>query len=218
MIYIKSIEIENFQSHEFTKIDFSSNLNVIVGPSDNGKSAIIRALKWVLFNEPKGTEFIRFGASYCRVSIVLSNGIKIIRERTKSKNLYKLIEGENETIYEGFGNDIPLEILEAHKIKKIQIDKDTNICLNISEQLEGPFLLSQPNSYKSKAIGRIVGLHIIDEAIKEINREISSIQVEKRNLKDDLDNLDKQIKDLEYIYELEDLILKKETLIKKNSR
>lgn len=60
MNYIKSIEIENFQSHKYSKLDFSERLNVIVGPSDNGKSAIIRALKWVLFNEPKGTDFITF--------------------------------------------------------------------------------------------------------------------------------------------------------------
>lgn len=98
MIFIKSIEIENFQSHKYSKLDFSENLNVIVGPSDNGKSAIIRALKWVLFNEPKGTEFIRYGENFCRVSIILSDGSKIIRERTKTKNLYKLIKNSNETV------------------------------------------------------------------------------------------------------------------------
>ncbi|WDC83992.1 ATP-binding protein [Caloramator sp. mosi_1] len=139
MIYIKSIEIENFQSHKHTKLDLSENLNVIVGPSDNGKSAIIRALKWCLFNEPKGVEFIRFDSNYCRVTLTLSDGVKIIRERTKTKNTYRLIKNGEETVYEGFGNDIPLDIQEAHKIRKIRIDKDNDMCLNLSEQLEGPF-------------------------------------------------------------------------------
>lgn len=55
--------IENFQSHEQTEVFFTEGLNVFVGPSDSGKSAILRALRWVLYNEPKGTDFIRAGKS-----------------------------------------------------------------------------------------------------------------------------------------------------------
>ncbi|MCX7695845.1 MAG: AAA family ATPase [Caloramator sp.] len=215
MIYIKSIEIENFQSHKYSKLDFSENLNVIVGPSDNGKSAIIRALKWCLFNEPKGSEFIRFDSNYCRVTLTLSDGVKIIRERTKTKNSYRLIKNGEEFVFEGFGNDIPLEILEAHKIKKIKIDKDNDMCLNLSEQLEGPFLLSQPNSFKSKAIGKIVGLNIIDEAIKDINKDINLIQSDTKVIKDNLSEINKKIDSLNYVNDLELYIIEKEKILYK---
>jgi len=57
MSLIRSLEIENFQSHELTKLDLHKGLNVIVGPSDQGKSALIRALRWLCYNEPKGTDF-----------------------------------------------------------------------------------------------------------------------------------------------------------------
>jgi exonuclease SbcC len=213
LIYIKSIEIENFQSHKYSKLDLSENLNVIVGPSDNGKSAIIRALKWCLFNEPKGSEFIRFDSNYCRVTLTLSDGVKIIRERTKTKNSYRLIKDGEELVFEGFGNDIPLEILEAHRIRKIKIDKDNDLCLNLSEQLEGPFLLSQPNSFKSKAIGKIVGLNIIDEAIKDINKDINLIQSDSKVIKDNLSEINKKIDSLSYVNELERHISKKEKIL-----
>lgn len=215
MIFIKSIEIENFQSHKYSKLDFSENLNVIVGPSDNGKSAIIRALKWVLFNEPKGTEFIRYGENFCRVSIILSDGSKIIRERTKTKNLYKLIKNSNETVFEGFGNDIPVDIIEAHQINKVNIDKENNICLNISEQLEGPFLLNQPNSLKSKAIGKIIGLHILDDAVKGLSRDIVNIQNTKKLIQNNLEGIDEKINNLSYINDLKLNIEKKEEIINK---
>lgn len=215
MIFIKSIEIENFQSHKYSRLDFSENLNVIVGPSDNGKSAIIRALKWVLFNEPKGSDFIRYGENYCRVTITLSDETKIVRERTKTKNLYKLVKDNNETVFEGFGNEIPIDIIDAHQINKVNIDKENNICLNISEQLEGPFLLNQPNSLKSKAIGKIIGLHIIDDAVKELSRDIVNIQNSKKMIQNNLEAIEEKIESLSYVDELKINIEKKEYIINK---
>jgi len=90
MITIKRIRIENFQSHKDTELSFSDGLNVIVGPSDQGKSAIIRAIKWVLYNEPRGTDFIRQGTNSARVTLELSNGYVITRERAPNKNRYTL--------------------------------------------------------------------------------------------------------------------------------
>ena len=44
MKYLKTVILENFQSHKHTSIEFNEGLNVILGPSDSGKSAIIREL------------------------------------------------------------------------------------------------------------------------------------------------------------------------------
>ena len=43
------IEIVNFQSHANTKLNFDEGVNVIIGPSDSGKTAVIRAMKWIFF-------------------------------------------------------------------------------------------------------------------------------------------------------------------------
>ena len=51
---IKSLELFNFQSHAHTLIEFSDGVNIISGTSDSGKSAILRALRWVIRNEPSG--------------------------------------------------------------------------------------------------------------------------------------------------------------------
>lgn len=104
MITIKRIRIENFQSHKDTELSFSDGLNVIVGPSDQGKSAIIRAIKWVLYNEPRGTDFIRQGTNSARVTLELSNGYVITRERAPNKNRYTLKDPDgNVSVFEGFG-------------------------------------------------------------------------------------------------------------------
>ena len=55
---ITKIEIKNFQSHKNTVLEFDKGVNVICGESDNGKSAVIRAIRWVVENYPQGTDKI----------------------------------------------------------------------------------------------------------------------------------------------------------------
>lgn len=186
---IKRVKIENFQSHKDTVLEFINGLNVIMGPSDQGKSAILRAIKWVLYNEPRGMEFIRHGSSTARVSLEFSNGNTVIRERSKSKNRYTVIDNEGkESIFEGFGNEIPEEVIKTHGIPKIQLDSDISSSLNIGDQLEGPFLLSESGSVRAKAIGRLTGLHIIDKALRDcsidLRREAQTGERHKKELEE----------------------------------
>lgn len=214
MKYIKSMELVNFQSHKATHIDFSESLNVISGPSDNGKSAIIRALKWILYNEPKGTDFIRQGESTCRVSITLNDNTTIVRERSKSKNMYKLINPDGiESIFEGFGNEIPKEILLAHGINRFYVDSTSSDSINLAEQLEGPFLISQPGSVKAKAIGKLVGVNIIDEALKQLNKDSSGLQYEEKRLSADIADMKEKLKEFEYLEKNKQYIDRKEILL-----
>src|SRR3989304_399576 len=140
---ISSLEILNFQSHAHTEVTFApaGQLTVLVGESDAGKTACIRALKWLLFNQPDGIDFIRVGASMARVTVTLANGARITRERSKSVNRYLLdVPGQEEKKFEGFGRGaVPLEIIEACGIKMVSIG-DLELNLNLGSQLEGPFL------------------------------------------------------------------------------
>ena len=108
MRYIQKLVLENFQSHKHSEIEFDPYLNVIVGPSDQGKSAIIRALKWVLFNEPAGDFFIRKGESKCSVTVIFNDGTKLIRFRSKAKNTYHVYDKSGKPmVFEGFGTSVP---------------------------------------------------------------------------------------------------------------
>ena len=55
---IKQINIKNFQSHKSTQLKLDPGVNVIVGSSDSGKTAIIRAYLWVVDNRPLGNAFV----------------------------------------------------------------------------------------------------------------------------------------------------------------
>lgn len=187
------LTIENFQSHKYTEIDFHRGLNVFVGPSDSGKSAIIRALRWVLFNNPRGREMIREGANRCQVSLQLDDGTVIIRTRSKSVNRYTLITpDQEEMVFEGFGSEVPREIVEAHQIKPIHLEKQ-EIFLQVDTQLEGPFLLSESSGTKAKMIGYISGAHLIDSAIKSTKRDYQNLQSMERVFEEQIKEYDEKL-------------------------
>ena len=66
---IDRVQILNFQRHGELKIVFDEQITTIVGPSDTGKSSVLRAIRWVAFNRPLGDGFIRFGENECVVRL-----------------------------------------------------------------------------------------------------------------------------------------------------
>lgn len=221
-IYFSKVEINGFQSHEQTIIEFDeTGLNVLVGETNSGKSAVLRAILWCLYNDPKGTDFIMTGKTSVSVKITFSDGSSIERKRTKtSAGQYIVTDAAGtSTTYKGFSNDIPAEVANEHQMPEIKLTKDLKTKLNVSSQLEGPFLVGESNLSKANIIGRIVGTQAVDEAIKELNRGILS---NNRALKEEqrrIDNWQKQLiayKDLEsqrrHIEEVELVIEAKEKL------
>lgn len=66
------IAVKDFQPIGDTVLD-AEGLTVIVGPSDRGKSALLRAIESALFNRP-GDQFVRVGAKTAKVFIGLRPG------------------------------------------------------------------------------------------------------------------------------------------------
>jgi exonuclease SbcC len=199
----KKLVIENFQSHQYTEIEFSEGLNVFVGPSDSGKSAILRALRWVLFNVPRGTEFIRTGAKECRVSLTFEDGTEVVRIRSASVNRYVLRTPEGkEQVFEGFGNTVPQEIADVHQIKPIKLDQK-EMLVHFGTQLESPFLLFESNQNKAKTIGRISGAHLIDNALKKTSGDRHALSGEIKQLEQEQQRIKEKLKPYENLEELE---------------
>lgn len=203
MKYIKKIILENFQSHKYTEIELNEKLNIIVGPSDSGKTAIIRAIKWALYNEPAGDFFIREGESEVTVSLIFSDNTQLTRYRSKTKNVYELMYNNGEELrLEGFGTGVPGEIKEAIGIYKINLDgKETN-SISLAEQLEGPFLLSEKTSTRASAIGQLVGVDALDEALREVLKDLRTLNVTKKNLDEEIKLLDEEIETFDYLDKL----------------
>lgn len=203
MKYIKKVHLENFQSHKDTTIEFDRSLNIIVGASDSGKTSILRGIKWALYNDPSGDYFIREGESECSVTIYFSDMTKIKRYRSKSKNTYFTYDQDDkESKYEGFGTNVPDEVLNITGIKKILLDKDTSKSINISDQLEGAFLLSEKNSVKANSIGYLVGVDVIDDTLRDTLKDSRNLSNQQKNIDVDLSKLKEELLDYDYLDEI----------------
>ncbi|GIM47164.1 hypothetical protein DNHGIG_27130 [Collibacillus ludicampi] len=204
---IKKIIIENFQSHEYSELEFDNGLNVIIGASDQGKSSVIRALRWVLYNEPRGADFIRVGANHVRVTIYMNDGFIVTRERTPSKNRYIVTSPDgDEQIYEGFGNSVPQEVITAHGVEKIMLDEGEEKMLHLGMQLDGPFLLSESGAVKAKAIGRLNGVHIIDAAHRDTSRDLARLQQDEKTYREQLHALQEELEQFQDLAYLENIL------------
>lgn len=205
-MYIKSVEIINYQSHDKTKVNLEKGINVFVGTSDSGKSAILRALKWNLTNTPAGDEFIKKGEREATVTVNWSDGHSVIRHRSKggSKNTYELIkDGLSIEEYTGFGSKVPPLILEVTGI-------DPELKFNFANQLEAPFLLSDTPKVRAETVGNLEELGKIDTSLTEVNSDITYEKREQKEKTLELSGLEKEKNDL--LQSLKRDELKKETL------
>lgn len=150
---IEKIEIHNFQSHKATVLELDAKVNTLQGNSDCGKSAVLRALQWLIFN-PAGDYFIsdwaRKGKTQtapCEV-IVHANGHKIVRRRDKDFNGYYL----DDEMFEATRNTVPKKISDILNLGEV----------NVQRQLDPPFLLSMSAGEVSRYINNLVNLTRID--------------------------------------------------------
>jgi len=220
MRQIQHLVIENFQSHARSELSFGPGLNVIIGPSDNGKSAVLRALRWALYNEPRGSEFVRVGARECRVTVTMSDGVQVVRELllTKSgasgRSRYIIrYPDRDEQVFEGFGIDVPAEVIKAHGMPQVLLDTDKRVLLSLGSQLEGPFLLTESGSLRARAIGRLLGVHVVDAAVRSTQKDIRSARMEVSRLEREAERYAEALKPYEDIPQQEARLNQAEELL-----
>ncbi len=174
----------------------NGGLTVVTGPSDSGKTNILRILKWVFFNTPSGTDFIRVGASFARATVALESGDTIVRWRsTGSINRY-MVNGET---YEGFGGGVPLEVSQITGIRPVAIG-DLNINLNLAEQLDGPFLGSSISApARAKVLGKLAGTEEIDFAAKQLGTDLYRRNQDEKRLAGETVTLEESIKSFDWL-------------------
>ena len=178
---IKSLQIQNFQSHADTLLEFSEGVNVIVGSSDSGKTAIIRALRWLVWNKPGGDSFRSFWGGDTEITLETEKA-SITRSKGKA-NRYEL----NDQSFEAFGTEVPKEIQQELNLSEI----------NLQSQLDSPFLLSNSAGEVAQHFNKVANLDRIDSAqqlvqkwIRELTSDIKYAEGQETKLQESLIQFD----------------------------
>jgi predicted ATP-dependent endonuclease of OLD family len=188
---IQKIIINNFQSHEKTEIDLHKNVNSIIGNSNQGKTAILRALLWLITNRPVGISFISHGADNCSVKIVTDSG-SVERRRTKDFNGY-IINGQK---LSAIKTDVPDEIKKVIKVDDV----------NIQKQLDSPFLLSSSSGEVARFFNKTIKLDLIDKVLSITEKKKRKTKFELKSNEEMLEEVEAELSELDWIDEAEHFV------------
>lgn len=169
---IKDLWIKYFQGHEDTRIKLSPGVNVFTGPSDSGKSSLIRALKWLIKNKPQGDAYISHFRKKGESTAVSSGSVS--RERGK-QNKY-VVDGET---YKALRTDVPDQVKHHFNIPDD----------SIQSQADQYFLLSETPGQAAKRFNKLAGLEQIDEVLRDTSTIIRSTKSDISYGEDMLENL-----------------------------
>ena len=156
---IESVLIKDFQSIEDVEIEFAPGFNVLVGPSNSGKSAVLRALRGAIRNEI-APSFVRNGTRKATIFIDFGDH-SVSAERGKSLSTYHLDTQE----FTKCGKDVPHPILDVLQMNLVN-DQD----LHFQFQFDSPFLLSTSGSTIAQVIGTLTNVTLLFHAVQEANR------------------------------------------------
>lgn len=181
---VEILAIENFQSHEKVELEFCLGVNTIIGTSNHGKSAILRALYWLVYNKPEGYGFASHWiinkkgnmTGDTEVRLKITDQPWVSRRRSHSFNGYCIGSDELTAI----GRDVPVQVSSLLNLLDV----------NIQKQLDSHYLLSESAGAAARLFNRTIRLDVIDDML-------SLVESKKRKTKGGINSIESQIADYE---------------------
>lgn len=196
MVYIhmiKQIRLQNFESHKDTVINFDLTTNAIVGESEHGKSAVLRAIYWVAFNKPAGDNFRSDWGGDTEVTISIPL-LQITRVKNEKENYY-VVYHEEECIrqkFSGFGQTVPEEVTKLLGL----------YALNFQTQFDPHYLLPPVSPGEvARKLNEIVDLTIIDTTQANVNSQLRNTKKQAATAEQKVAELQSDKKKLHWIKE-----------------
>ena len=198
---ISRITIHNFQCHKHLDLDLGRS-TVLSGNSNSGKTAVLRALYWVLFNTPSGDAYVsywaknktKFKADEYTSVIVEVDGHIIERKRSNDFNGY-IVDGK---VYEALRTAVPDDVTKIFNLADASVQR----------QMDAPFLLAATPGEASQYLNSLAGLECVDEILSIAKRNVADTSATLEETKDSVDALTKEVSSYEWVESAEDLLKK----------
>ena len=158
---LSTIQLKNFQIHRDLSLQFRPGLNCIIGSSDQGKSAIVRAIRFLMLHET-ASGLTTHGQTDLAVTVTVDRHT-ITRFRNSREYGYQL-DGQK---FLACAREQPQTVAAV-----LNLTPD-----NIQNQFSSHFLLSLTPGQVAREINRIVSLSDIDRALGWLKERIRSTNI-----------------------------------------
>jgi DNA repair protein SbcC/Rad50 len=189
---LKSLHITNFQSHGKTELSFHEGTNVIIGQSDCGKTAVIRALRWIIWGRPTGDSIRSTWGGQTSVDLA-TEGTTVIRTKDKTDTYVLAPANGKDVTFKAIGTSVPAEISSVLNINEI----------NFQYQLDAPFLLSSTPGEVASHFNRVAHLEKIDQGTSNVNSAIRALEQDIKYKTAEVEKHEEQLKAFEHLERFE---------------
>ncbi|MHC1788245.1 AAA family ATPase [Solidesulfovibrio sp.] len=146
---IVRLTLTDFMAHGRTEFLLAPGLNVLTGPNNTGKSAVVEALRCLSENPPP-KHVIRHGAPEARVEAELEDGVVVTWVRRPKYALYEVRRPgvEAPEVFAKFGRAVPEEVRRLLRLGPVALggDGEVSVDVHIGNQREPVFLLNEPGT------------------------------------------------------------------------
>ena len=163
---IDKVEIRNWQSLRDVTLELG-RFTVLVGSSNVGKSAVVRALRAVASNV-RGSDHISHGEKTTAITVRTAEHV-ITLERSGASGRYRLLTvatGQEET-FTKLGGAVPPQITAALRIAPVP---SGGASINFADQRDLPYLLASSGAQVARELGELTNATVIFEAVREAVR------------------------------------------------
>ena len=185
---LKSLKLQNVVSHKNSELNFCPGVNMIIGPSGQGKSVIINSLIKLATNRPLGDEWRSHWKGDFLIELALDDYI-IQQGKGAGSLYYDLInkKTKKKIHFDSVKTGVPIEISSL-----LNLDRK----INFQHQLEkiGPiFLVSESPGEVAKHFNKVAGIYQIntclDLAKKEVSQSDKQIKIIEKQIKEKQEEL-----------------------------
>jgi chromosome segregation ATPase len=191
---LEYLKATNFQVFKELHLEFHPGLNVIIAPTDSGKSSIVRLLDWIFTNHQLRYNYQNDDSKGKRNAKVIGeigiDGHVVKRVKGTTDNYYQL---DNDKPLKAIGNNVPDNIKQLFNMDSI----------NIHRQHSKHFLLGETSGDVGKFINGIVNLDVLSESPKYAESEVKSARKKVRYAKDNITITEKELKNYKWVDDFE---------------
>lgn len=179
-----TVDIKDFQSLKKAYIELTPGITVITGATNNGKSAIIRAIDSALFNLGDDA-MVRGGQRYYGVKISNDSHTMLMARDNVGKNEKTAYQFDDGTVQKKVGRGQLEEVSRMFNIREVKMNNGTKMKINFWYQNDKPFLMD-------KTVGQLYEFLSLSSC-DNYARVLKSLGSDVRSINSDINTLTTEI-------------------------